>query len=122
MSIFDKIVEHIEAKEHVTSDSPFVGTAVHYYVGNKNFAVLNENLGRIEIFHPKDGNKELREENRSITESTFMKKSKWNSIDLTQEISEELVFKLIDAAYCAVYGCLGEKEQEKILKKNPNSV
>ncbi|HCN74520.1 MmcQ/YjbR family DNA-binding protein [Pseudolactococcus plantarum] len=63
---------------------------------------------------PEDGEL-LREQYEAITPGYYMNKTHWNSIDLSSDqVSDELIKKMIDTSYYLILKSLTKKRQQEI--------
>ncbi|MFC2110428.1 MmcQ/YjbR family DNA-binding protein [Bacteroidota bacterium] len=98
-------------KPHVTEDFPFDETTLVFKVGGKMFALTS-----LEKFPPAVNLKcaphyalELRETYEAIRPGFHMNKKHWNTIAYQNNISKQLLLKLIDHSYDLVVKSLSKK-------------
>ena len=85
---------------------------------DKMFGLLGTNKAGTRILTlkllPEDGEL-LREQYEAITPGYYMNKTHWNSIDLlSDQVSDELIKKMIDTSYHLILKSLTKKRQQEI--------
>ena len=85
---------------------------------DKMFGLLGTNKAGTRILTlkllPEDGEL-LREQYAAITPGYYMNKTHWNSIDLSSDqVSDELIKKMIDTSYYLILKSLTKKRQQEI--------
>lgn len=85
---------------------------------DKMFGLLGTNKAGTRILTlkllPEDGEL-LREQYEAITPGYYMNKTHWNSIDLSSDqVSDELIKKMIDTSYYLILKSLTKKRQQEI--------
>ncbi|MBC7641745.1 MAG: MmcQ/YjbR family DNA-binding protein, partial [Flavobacterium sp.] len=93
-----------------------------FKVGGKMFALAN--LSDFEKGHPTtnlkcepDKAQELRAEFEDILPGYHMSKIHWNTVNINKNVSDKMVFELIDHSYELVFGSLTKKLQSEIENK-----
>lgn len=111
--------EYCLSKKAVTEHFPFDSDTLVFKVGNKMFALAN--LSGFENGNPSvnlkcdpDRSQELRAEFYDIQPGYHMSKVHWNTINLNQNVSDKMVFELINHSYELVFKSLTKKLQSEI--------
>ena len=105
-------ISHIGAiKEY-----PFDETTAVYKVGNKIFALIDEesNPPRINLKCDPYYARELREMYENVIAGYHMNKKHWNTVICDDDIDESMLFSWIDDSYDLVFGSLSKKMQSFI--------
>jgi predicted DNA-binding protein (MmcQ/YjbR family) len=104
------------AKKGVTEGFPFGETVLVFKVNGKMFllAALNSPLNMSVKCEPGRA-EELREQYPEITPGYHLNKMMWNTVDLTGNLSDPLVFELVDHSYNEVVKGLPKKIQAELL-------
>lgn len=105
-------ISHIGAiKEY-----PFDETTAVYKVGNKIFALIDEesNPPRINLKCDPYYARELREMYENVIAGYHMNKKHWNTVICDDDIDESMLFGWIDDSYDLVFGSLSKKMQSFI--------
>lgn len=95
---------------------PFDDTIAVYKVGNKIFALIDEESRppRINVKCDPNYARELRELYTSVTAGYHMNKKHWNTIICEGEVDDASIFEWIDDSYDLVFGSLSKKLQHHI--------
>jgi predicted DNA-binding protein (MmcQ/YjbR family) len=115
----DDFYEYCLAKKGVTEHFPFDKDTLVFKVGSKMFALssLNDWENETPSINLKcEPNKaiNLREQYEGIEPGWHMSKLHWNTININEDISDNLIKKLIDHSYDLVYHSLTKKEIENL--------
>ena len=115
----DNYYEFCISKKAATEHFPFDEDTLVFKVGNKMFALAN--LSGFENGNPTanlkcDPNRaqELRAEFKDIQPGYHMSKVHWNTINLNKNVSDKIVFELINHSYQLVFESLTKKLQSEI--------
>lgn len=96
----ETIREYCLAKREVSESMPFGDTTLVFKVFGKMFALMSlDGVDRLNLKCDPEIAIELREKYTYVIPGYHMNKQHWNSIILTDNISEELVFDWIDHSY-----------------------
>ena len=111
--------EYCLSKKAVTEHFPFDEDTLVFKVGGKMFALAN--LSGFENGNPSinlkcDPNRaqELRAEFNDIQPGYHMSKVHWNTINLNQNVSDKMIFELINHSYELVFKSLNKKLKSEI--------
>tara|TARA_B100000809_G_scaffold266929_1_gene333167 strand:- start:9450 stop:9803 length:354 start_codon:yes stop_codon:yes gene_type:complete len=103
------------AKKGVTESFPFDEKTLVFKVMNKMFALTRiEEFNFVNLKCNPEKSIELREENDGITGAYHMSKKHWNSVAIESDISDQLIYGLIDHSYDLVTGSLTKKLQKEL--------
>ncbi len=112
--------EYCQSKKGVTDHFPFDEDTLVFKVGGKMFALAS--LSQWEKGEPSVNLKcdperaeELRAEYDDIKPGYHMSKIHWNTINVNQAVSDEMIKELIDHSYELVFKSLTKKIQNEIL-------
>ncbi len=107
------------SKKGVTEHFPFDEDTLVFKVGGKMFALAN--LSGFENGNPSinlkcdpDRAQELRAEFDDIQPGYHMSKVHWNTINLNQNVSDKMIFELINHSYELVFKSLNKKLKSEI--------
>lgn len=107
------------SKKGVTEHFPFDEDTLVFKIGEKMFALAN--LSGFENGNPSTNLKcdperaqELRAEFDDIQPGYHMSKVHWNTINLNRNVSDKMIFELIDHSYDLVFKSLTKKIQEEV--------
>ena len=113
--------EYCLAKKGVTESFPFDEDTLVMKVGGKMFALAN--LSGFENGNPStnlkcdpDRAQELRGEYEDIQPGWHMSKIHWNTININKNVSDKMIFELIDHSYELVFKSLTKKIQSEIIE------
>lgn len=101
-------------KKAVTESFPFDNNTLVFKVGGKMFA-----LARVETFEyinlkcDPERAVELRESYNGVQPGYHMNKQLWNSVYLEQDVSDQLIFELIDHSYQLIVASLTKKARNE---------
>lgn len=97
-------------------DYPFDQTTAVYKVGNKIFALVDEesNPPRINLKCDPYYARELREMYHSVIAGYHMNKKHWNTVICEGEVDDTMLFEWIDDSYDLVFASLTKKVQNHI--------
>ncbi|MES2545484.1 MAG: MmcQ/YjbR family DNA-binding protein [Bacteroidota bacterium] len=113
--------EYCLSKKGVTEHFPFDEDTLVFKVGGKMFALAS--LSQWEKGEPfvnlkcnPERAEELRAEYDDIKPGYHMSKIHWNSINVNQSVSDEMIKELIDHSYELIFNSLTKKMQGEILE------
>ena len=111
--------EYCISKKGVAESFPFDEDTLVFKVGGKMFALAN--LSGFENANPSvnlkcnpDRAQELRAEYDDIQPGYHMSKVHWNTVNLNKNVSDRMVFDLINHSYELVFESLTKKSQTEI--------
>ena len=112
--------EYCLSKKAVTEHFPFDEDTLVFKVGGKMFALANlsgfENgTPSINLKCDPERAQELRAEFDDIQPGYHMSKVHWNTVNLNQNVSDKMIFELINHSYDLVFKSLTKKLQSEIL-------
>jgi len=103
------------SKKGVTEGFPFDEKTLVFKVLNKMFALTSiESFGFINLKCDPEKAIELREENEGVTGAFHMSKKHWNSVSTDGNVSDLLIYELIDHSYDLVVGSLTKKLRKEL--------
>lgn len=103
------------AKKGVTESFPFDESTLVFKVMNKMFALTGvESFEFINLKCDPEKALELREVYEGISGAFHMNKKHWNSVSTRGDISDQLIFNLIDDSYDLVVSSLTKKLQNEL--------
>ena len=110
------------SKTQVTEYFPFDDDTLVFKVGNKMFALVS--LSSFENGNPSINLKcdpekalELRANFEDIQPGFHMSKVHWNTININKQVTDKMIFDLINHSYELIFNSLTKKIQTEILKK-----
>ena len=109
--------EYCLKKGHVDEALPFDDTTLVFRVNNKMFALLSLKEGRDNSCNLKcDPNRalELRADFMGILPGYHMSKKHWNTISFNEDVSDQLIYELIDHSYDLVFKSFSKKVQKEL--------
>ncbi len=114
----EELREYCIAKKGATEEFPFDDVTLVFKVGNKMFALtsLDEEL-RVNLKCEPGKAIELRENYSYVIPGYHMNKKHWNTILITEESNDKLIYSWIDDSYDLVVESLTKKEKEKLMAK-----
>jgi predicted DNA-binding protein (MmcQ/YjbR family) len=116
-----QLYEFCLSKKGVSEHFPFDEDTLVFKVGGKMFALTS--LKQFEDGNPSMNLKcdpekslELRAEYEAIRPGYHMSKVHWNSIDLNKDVSDKIIYELINHSYDLVFKSLTKKIQIEIME------
>lgn len=107
--------EHCLSKKGVTEESPFGPDTLVYKVMGKMFALSGiENFEYINLKCDPDRAIDLRERHEDVRPGYHMNKKLWNSVYINGDVSDQMVYELIDHSYELVVASLTKKLQAEL--------
>lgn len=103
------------SKKGAEETFPFDETTLVFKVGNKMFCLIGlENSDRCNLKCEPEKAIELRQQYESIVPGWHMSKTHWNTVYFNLDVSDKLIFELIDHSYELVYNSLPKKIKTEI--------
>ena len=111
----EKIWKYCSQKNGVSESFPFNETTLVFKVGGKIFALFDvDNFQSINLKCDPEKSIELREKYSCIVPGYHMNKKHWNTVSVNEDISDVLIYELIDHSYHLVYKSLSKKVRDGI--------
>lgn len=116
MLYVDQIREYCLSKPETSEGLPFDQVTLVFKVAGKMFALIDIDLGEsVNLKCEPEYAIRLREEHENeITGGYHMNKKYWNTVSLKGNLTDELIFSLIDHSYLEVVKGLKKAERERI--------
>lgn len=106
-------------KKGVTEEFPFDQRTLVFKVYGKMFALCDvETFESINLKCTPERAIELREQYEGINPGFHMNKTHWNTVAVHSDVTDNLLFELIDHSYCLVYESLPKKLRLEIEQNN----
>ena len=104
--------DYCVSKVAVTESFPFDETTLVFKVMNKMFALTDVDLFQsINLKCDPEYAVELREQYEGIIAGYHMNKKHWNTVSVNQDISDKMVYQLIDDSYNLIVNSLPKKDK-----------
>ncbi len=111
----EKIWKYCSQKNGVSESFPFNETTLVFKVGGKIFALFDvDSFQSINLKCDPEKSIELREKYSCIVPGYHMNKKHWNTVSVNEDISDVLIYELIDHSYHLVYKSLSKKVRDGI--------
>ncbi len=111
----EKIREYCLSKLGVTECFPFDQQTLVFKVGGKMFALIDvETPESINVKCDPEKAIELRERYPAILPGYHMNKKHWNTVQLNQGLSDQLILSFLNESYQLVYQSLTKKQRSEI--------
>jgi len=111
----EKIWKYCSQKNGVSESFPFNETTLVFKVGGKIFALFDvDSFQSINLKCDPEKSIELREKYSGIVSGYHMNKKHWNTVSVNEDISDVLIYELIDHSYHLVYKSLSKKVRDGI--------
>ena len=111
----EKIWKYCSQKNGVSESFPFNETTLVFKVGGKIFALFDvDSFQSINLKCDPEKSIELREKYSGIVPGYHMNKKHWNTVSVNEDISDVLIYELIDHSYHLVYKSLSKKVRDGI--------
>jgi predicted DNA-binding protein (MmcQ/YjbR family) len=111
----EKIREYCLSKLAATEGFPFDRQTLVFKVGGKMFALIDiENPFSVNVKCEPEKAIELREHHQAILPGYHMSKKHWNTIQLNQDLSHQLIMNCLDHSYQLVFQSLSKKTRGEI--------
>src|SRR5690554_1390 len=105
------------AKLHVEESFPFDKNTLVFKLNNKIFALTDlENARSCNLKCDPEKAVVLREEYSGIIPGWHMNKMHWNTVFFDEDVSDSLIFELIDHSYDLIMNSFSKKIQEELRK------
>lgn len=115
MMDIEKIWKYCSQKNGVSESFPFNETTLVFKVGGKIFALFDvDSFQSINLKCDPEKSIELREKYSGIVPGYHMNKKHWNTVSVNEDISDVLIYELIDHSYHLVYKSLSKKVRDGI--------
>ena len=115
MMDIEKIWKYCSQKNGVSESFPFNETTLVFKVGGKIFALFDvDSFQSINLKCDPEKSIELREKYSGIVPGYHMNKKHWNTVSVNEDISDVLIYQLIDHSYHLVYKSLSKKVRDGI--------
>ena len=102
-------------KKGVTESFPFDESTLVFKVMGKMFALTGvDNFEFINLKCTPENAIELREQHNGIKPGYHMNKQHWNSVYNNSDVSDEIIYQLIDDSYQLIVKSLTKKLQEEL--------
>jgi len=114
---FEQLNSYLLSKQGATYDYPFDEEVRVYRIGNKMFALINENKKPLSVNLKCDPiySLELRSLYNGIKGGYHMNKKHWNTVTLEErDVDEETIKELIDHSYDLVFKSLTKRLREEL--------
>ena len=103
------------SKKGVTESFPFDETTLVFKVMGKMFAIITvDNFDFINLKCDPEKAVELREQFNAVKPGYHMSKVHWNSVYVNQDVSDKMVYELIDDSYNLIVKSLTKKLQAEL--------
>ena len=103
------------SKKGVTESFPFDEATLVFKVMNKMFALTGvESFEFVNLKCDPEKAIEFREEYNGILPGYHMSKKHWNSVYLSKDVSDKLIYQLIDDSYDLIVSSLTKKLQREL--------
>ena len=103
------------SKKGVTEESPFGPDTLVYKVMGKMFALSGiDNFEYINLKCDPDRAIDLRESHEDVRPGYHMNKKLWNSVYINGDVSDPMIFEMIDDSYYLVVKSLTKKLQAEL--------
>lgn len=111
----EKIREYCLSKLGVTECFPFDQQTLVFKVGGKMFALIDVEIPEsINVKCDPEKAIELRERYPAILPGYHMNKKHWNTVQLNQGLSDQLILSFLNESYQLVYQSLTKKQRSEI--------
>jgi predicted DNA-binding protein (MmcQ/YjbR family) len=111
---FDDVRNHCILKAGVTEGFPFDKSTLVFKVYGKMFALADVDVFQsINLKCDPEKAMELRESFQGIQPGYHMSKKHWNTVFVNEDVSDKLIFELIDHSYALVYASLPKKVRDE---------
>lgn len=108
------------SKKGVTEHFPFDNDALVFKIGNKMFAItalssFEKGKPSVSLKCNPEKAQELRASYDDIQPGWHLSKIHWNTVNINKQVTDKMVFELIDHSYELVYKSLTKKLQSEII-------
>ncbi|MBU1142785.1 MAG: MmcQ/YjbR family DNA-binding protein [Firmicutes bacterium] len=111
------IDEYCLSKKGIIKDYQMEWEATRYLLAGKMVAMIGQNKEKKDIISLKLDpvyGQFLRSEYKDIVPGYYLNKEHWNSIDLSGDLSDDLLRELIDQSYALIFKSLTKIKQKEI--------
>jgi predicted DNA-binding protein (MmcQ/YjbR family) len=118
-----QLYEFCLSKKGVTEHFPFDEDVLVFKVGEKIFALASlsafeRDEATLNLKCNPEKAIELRQEFEAIMPGYHMNKMHWNTVNCNKDVSDTMIFELIDHSYELIFNSLPKKSRELIEKPN----
>lgn len=107
--------EYCSGKKGVAETFPFGETTLVFKVMGKMFALADiEEFNFINLKCDPDRAIELREKYKAVQPGYHMNKQQWNSVYVNDDVSDKLIYEMIDDSYDLIVASLTKKLQKEL--------
>ncbi len=112
----DELHEYCLSKPHVEESFPFGPDALVFKVQGKMFCLMRLEADPISFNLKSDPEValELRDRYDAVKPGYHMSKKHWNTVELTGELTPDVVAQMVDASYALVVKGLKKSEREAV--------
>ena len=111
----EKYRNYCVSKKGVTEGFPFDQETLVFKVMNKMFALTNvESFSFVNLKCDPEKAIELREQYEGVTAGYHMSKKHWNSVLTNGDVSDKVIFQMIDDSYNLIVSSLTKKLQKEL--------
>jgi predicted DNA-binding protein (MmcQ/YjbR family) len=112
---FEFYREYCLRKPFVSEGFPFDASTHVLKVAGKMFALSDiDNFTGINLKADPEKSIELRERYMGIQPGYHMNKAHWNTVSVSEDVSDELILELIDHSYSLIYNSLPKKVRNEL--------
>jgi predicted DNA-binding protein (MmcQ/YjbR family) len=103
-------------KKHVEESLPFDDTTLVFKLNNKIFALLSlkDESNSCNLKCDPEKALTLRDDYNGIAPGYHMNKKHWNTVAFNQDVSDQLIFELIDHSYALIWASFSKKIQKDL--------
>lgn len=103
------------AKKEVTEGTPFGPDVLVFKVAGKMFALSGiDDFATINLKCDPEKAIQLRAEFNAVNPGYHMNKQHWNTVTVNDDVSDELLYKMIDESYDLIVASLPKKVREQL--------
>lgn len=115
----DELRRYCLGLKGVSEDTPFDEFTLCFRIGGKIFAITSLDSLPPTVNLKCDPEKaiELREKYEEIQPGYHMNKKHWNTVNLTGELSDKMIYEMIDHSYLLVFSSLKSEIKKEIESK-----
>ena len=115
----DELRDYCLAKKGVTEDFPFDEHTLVFKVMGKMFALADvDNFESINLKCDPERAVELREQYMGVLPGYHMNKQHWNTVLVDADVSDKMLYQLIDDSYALIVKSLTKKLQNELINLN----
>lgn len=108
---------HCLEKAHVEETMPFDDTTLVFKLNNKMFALLSlkeERRNTCSLKCDPERAIQFREEFSAVKPGYHMNKKHWNSVLFNHDVSDEMIFQMVDDSYALIFKSFSKKVQKEL--------